>query len=313
MKKLLLSLLLAMSCSTASLFGAVDNKLFVIPVDESGKVVSDGAGGYVGQIEMLPADDTGDVYSLEGVSVPNAAVALYGINSATGMYTFYGLISWAVTPAPANYPSPLVITTEGRTIALPATGTYDFEFYSRDIEGISHHMLVPKPVGEDNSIRYPSQLYLVDSSGNFEVLQGDPETGVYSGRVQVPSSFRISYEPRYNVDAFIFGPVGTSSPVVQLNDSQRQEISYAKGTGAVFDVSPVAKARTGSNIEVSLPEGYIVVSDPLITGVEDITAEPATELQYYTVGGCPVAGTPDSSGIYIVRNGDRVCKTAIVR
>lgn len=270
------------------------HKLYIIPANAEGKVEKEDTG-YKGQIQMVqdPADE--NRYTVSGVAVGNGSFAIYGINEDNGHATFYGPLGWAVTPLPANYPSPLSIAPDGLTIKLPATGTYDFEFYDRDISGITYHMLVPRPVNVEPDVKYPGKLYLVTSDDKYVELDGDPLTGIYQGKVEVPEDFRISYEPKFSIGAFIFGPTTAADKVV-WHDNEKISIAYIKGTDAVFESD--SQAREGSsNVAVNLPEGYILINGDVVLGLDEVIRE-SESVEYYNLSGMRLT-TPPENGIYI--------------
>ena len=270
------------------------HKLYIIPANAEGKVEKEDTG-YKGQIQMVqdPADE--NRYTVSGVAVGNGSFAIYGINEDSGHATFYGPLGWAVTPLPANYPSPLSIAPDGLTIKLPATGTYDFEFYDRDISGITYHMLVPIPVNVEPDVKYPGKLYLVTSDDKYVELDGDPLTGIYQGKVEVPEDFRISYEPKFSIGAFIFGPTTAADKVV-WHDNEKISIAYTKGTDAVFGSDSQAR-ETGSNVAVNLPEGFILINGDVVLGLDEVMRE-SESVEYYNLSGMRLT-TPPENGIYI--------------
>lgn len=270
------------------------HKLYIIPANAEGKVEKEDTG-YKGQIQMVqdPADE--NRYTVSGVAVGNGSFAIYGINEDSGYATFYGPLGWAVTPLPANYPSPLSIAPDGLTIKLPATGTYDFEFYDRDISGITYHMLVPRPMNVEPDVKYPGKLYLVTSDDKYVELDGDPLTGIYQGKVEVPEDFRISYEPKFSIGAFIFGPTTAADKVV-WHDNEKISIAYTKGTDAVFESD--SQAREGSsNVAVNLPEGFILINGDVVLGLDEVMRE-SESVEYYNLSGMRLT-TPPENGIYI--------------
>lgn len=270
------------------------HKLYIIPANAEGKVEKEGAG-YKGQIQMVQDAADENRYTVSNVAVGNGSFAIYGINEDNGSATFYGPLSWAVTPLPVNYPSPQSIAPDGLTIKLPATGTYDFEFYDRDISGISYHMLVARPVNVDPDVKYPQKLYLVTSGDKYVELNGDPLTGIYQGKVEVPEDFRISYEPKFSIDAFIFGPTTAADKVV-WHDNEKISIAYTKGTDAVFESD--SQAREGSsNVAVNLPEGFILINGDVVLGLDEVMRE-SESVEYYNLSGMRLT-TPPENGIYI--------------
>lgn len=241
-----------------------------------------------------PADE--NRYTVSGVAVGNGSFAIYGINEDSGHATFYGPLGWAVTPLPVNYPSPLSIAPDGLTIKLPATGTYDFEFYDRDISGITYHMLVPRPVNVEPDVKYPGKLYLVTSDDKYVELDGDPLTGIYQGKVDVPEDFRISYEPKFSIGAFIFGPTAAADKVV-WHDNEKINIAYTKGTDAVFESDSQARESGSSNVAVNLPEGFILINGDVVLGLDEVMRE-SESVEYYNLSGMRLT-TPPENGIYI--------------
>lgn len=270
------------------------HKLYIIPANAEGKVEKEGAG-YKGQIQMVQDAADENRYTVSNVAVGNGSFAIYGINEDNGSATFYGPLSWAVTPLPVNYPSPQSIAPDGQTIQLPASGTYDFEFYDRDISGISYHMLVPRPVNVDPDVKYPQKLYLVTSGDKYVELNGDPLTGIYQGKVEVPEDFRISYEPKFSIGAFIFGPTTAADKVV-WHDNEKINIAYTKGTDAVFGSDSQAR-ESGSNVAVNLPEGFILINGDVVLGLDEVKRE-SESVEYYNLSGMRLT-TPPENGIYI--------------
>ena len=270
------------------------HKLYIIPANAEGKVEKEGAG-YKGQIQMVQDAADENRYTVSNVAVGNGSFAIYGINEDNGSATFYGPLSWAVAPLPVNYPSPQSIAPDGQTIQLPASGTYDFEFYDRDISGIPYHMLVPRPVNVEPDVKYPEKLYLVTSDDKYVELNGDPLTGIYLGKVDVPEDFRISYEPKFSIDAFIFGPTTAADKVV-WHDNEKINIAYTKGTDAVFESD--SQAREGSsNVAVNLPEGFILINGDVVLGLDEVKRE-SESVEYYNLSGMRLT-TPPENGIYI--------------
>lgn len=270
------------------------HKLYIIPANAEGKVEKEGAG-YKGQIQMVQDAADENRYTVSNVAVGNGSFAIYGINEDNGSATFYGPLSWAVTPLPVNYPSPQSIAPDGQTIQLPASGTYDFEFYDRDISGIPYHMLVPRPMNVEPDVKYPGKLYLVTSDDKYVELDGDPLTGIYQGKVEVPEDFRISYEPKFSIGAFIFGPTTAADKVV-WHDNEKISIAYTKGTDAVFESD--SQAREGSsNVAVNLPEGFILINGDVVLGLDEVMRE-SESVEYYNLSGMRLT-TPPENGIYI--------------
>lgn len=270
------------------------HKLYIIPANAEGKVEKEGVG-YKGQIQMVQDPTDENRYTVSNVAVGNGSFAIYGINEDNGSATFYGPLGWAVTPLPVNYPSPQSIAPDGQTIQLPASGTYDFEFYDRDISGIPYHMLVPRPVNVDPDVKYPQKLYLVTSGDKYVELNGDPLTGIYQGKVDVPEDFKISYEPKFDMGVFIFGPTSAIDKVV-WRDNEKINIAYTKGTDAVFESDSQAR-ESGSNVAVNLPEGFILINGDVVLGLDEVMRE-SESVEYYNLSGMRLT-TPPENGIYI--------------
>lgn len=288
----IITLLIAGTGITANANDA--HKLYIIPANAEGKVEKEDVG-YKGQIQMVQDPTDENRYTVSNVAVGNGSFAIYGINEDNGSATFYGPLSWAVTPLPVNYPSPLSIAPDGQTIQLPASGTYDFEFYDRDISGIPYHMLVPTPVNVDPDVKYPQKLYLVTSGDKYVELNGDTLTGIYQGKVDVPEDFRISYEPKFSIGAFIFGPTAAADKVV-WHDNEKINIAYTKGTDAVFE-SDSQTRESGSNVAVNLPEGFILINGDVVLGLDEVMRE-SESVEYYNLSGMRLT-TPPENGIYI--------------
>lgn len=303
---------LLLSAAVCSVYADDSNKLFIVPADETGKIVSDGNGGYVGQVEMTVDASNENIYMAKGVNVGYGKFAVYGVSGKTGQYSFYGTNSWAVKPLPVNYSSPMSIAPEGTVLDLPEEGAYDFEFYDRDVDGIPYHMLIPVPADDSIGAKYPQKLFLVDSSNKYVELNGDMNTGVYSGSVTLPTAFRIAYEPRYAIAAFIFGPTDARTSTVSLDDDVQQQIEYGVGTSAVFAPGAPDPQRTYRHIEINLADGYVILNNDIPTSVDGVRAA-ETEGVYYTISGHRIYGVPDASGIYIVKQGNSCSKVLLRR
>ena len=156
-------------------------------------------------------------------------------------------------------------------------------------------MLVPRPVNVDPDVKYPQKLYLVTSGDKYVELNGDPLTGIYQGKVEVPEDFRISYEPKFSIGAFIFGPTTAADKVV-WHDNEKISIAYTKGTDAVFESD--SQAREGSsNVAVNLPEGFILINGDVVLGLDEVMRE-SESVEYYNLSGMRLT-TPPENGIYI--------------
>lgn len=270
-------------------------KLYIIPANAEGEVEKEGIG-YKGQIQMIQDPTDENRYTVSNVAVSNGSFAIYGINEDNGRATFYGPLTWAVTPLPVNYPSPLSIERDGQTMQLPVSGTYDFDFHDRDISGISYHMLVPRPVDVEQDVKYPEKLYLVTSDDKYVELDGGRLTGIYQGNVNVPEDFKISYEPKFDMGVFIFGPTSAIDKVI-WHDNEKISIAYTKGTEAVFESDGQTRESGNSNVTVNLPEGYLLINGDAVLGLGDIQAKNAT-VKYYNLSGVRLT-TPPENGIYI--------------
>lgn len=305
--------------ATASLSAQSDyEKVYIIAADADGKLVFTG-DTYRGMTELTAESiDNEHHYRASGVTLDYPYFAIYTYNPSSGQDdggTFMQLYSYAVRPIPLNYPSPLMIGMESTAvISLHSPGTYDFDFYGRDIDGINTNMIKVSSADE-SAPQYPDQVYIVDSANKTTAIPGDPATGYYEGDVAVPSAFRLSYEPRYSIDAFIFGPVGTDGTAltgaVTLQQGIRQPVAYGLGTRATFNVAPEAKSTSGtSHIYVNLAKGYVLASYHKLSGVEDISADIPPTPAYFTIAGTPLAGKPTAPGLYIERT-DKARKVLI--
>lgn len=305
MKNILQTFIL-LSCVLSASSGAfAANRLYIVPADADGNIVRDGSG-YIGQKEMIQDPGDENKYTVGNVKSDSGIFAIYAMNEDNGLSTFYAPVTWAVTPLPVNYPSPLAIARDGETVRLPATGTYDFEFYDRDIQHITYHMLVPKPVSVDIDVKYPSQLFLVTSDNSNVTLEGDPVTGIYQGNAIVPEDFKISYEPRFDLDVFIFGPASGTADKVIWHDNEKIPIAYAKGTEAVFESGNMGRTSEYSTVSVNLAEGYFAINEAVVVGVDEIFNDSAPA-RYYTLSGVRLTSKPDS-GYYIRVESGRASK-----
>lgn len=305
MKNTLSAIIIILSGMGIAINTHAANRLYIVPADADGIIEKDSTG-YKGQMEMVQDSIDGNKFTVSNVNLDNGSFAIYAINEDNGLSTFYGPLSWAVTPLPVNYPSPLSITRNGETVKLPATGTYDFEFYDRDIEGITYHMLIPKPISVEADVKYPAKLFLVTSDDRFVELDGDPATGIYQGTMIVPEDFKISYEPKFGSDAFIFGPTSATSDKVIWHDNEKIPIEYIKGTNAVFEAEDQVRASEYSNVLVNLAEGYLMINKEVVVGIEElgINSEP---VKYYSLSGTRLMNKPES-GLYIRVEGGHAIK-----
>lgn len=131
--------------------------------------------------------------------------------------------------------------------------------------------------------------------GRIDVLILIPNSR-YQGNVNVPEDFRISYEPKFDIDAFIFGPTTAADKVV-WHDNEKINIAYTKGTDAVFESDSQERESGDSNVAVNLPEGYILINGDAVLGLGDVQAKNST-VKYYNLSGLRLT-TPPENGIYI--------------
>lgn len=287
---------------------AFGDSLYVIPADASGNIVKTSDGDYPGKLIFTEGPD--EVFTINSVELPSGKFAIYAYADDTGYDTFYSIPPWAVSPVPPSYPNPLMIATSGTLMSVTEPGIYDLEFYSRNIEGITTHMLILTPQSEGTA-KYPSQLYLVGtSSGTSVSISGNPHEGIYYGFVTPPDEFKISYEPRISEDAFIFGAADGSTGNIVLEADRQTPIKYATGTDAVFSVSPSALKAQGAHIVVNLPAGYIKVHSEIPTGVSVPEVEGITSA-YYTLAGTRLLSNPTTPGIYIQVRGGKTMKVMV--
>ncbi len=283
------------------------NKLYIIPADASGNIVRNADGDYPDKQALTESAD--EVYTINAVDLPSGKFAIYAYADDTQESTFYATASWAVSPIPPSYPSPLILAVTGSLITLAESGTYDIEFYSRNMEGISSHMLIATPTTPDMA-HYPSQIYLVGENNDVVTLTGNPHEGIYYALVTPPATFKISYEPRVSEDAFIFGPAGGGNGNVPLNANESVAIAYATGTNATFTVQPSAIKAHTSHIVVNLAAGYILATTEIPTGIDKVITD-GDKSMYYTLAGVPLRGEPDSSGVYLRVQGGSISKILI--
>ena len=300
----ILTLVCALCCIPSIAHG---NTLYLIPADASGNLVRNADGDYPDKLVLTESAD--EVYTINAVDLPSGKFAIYAYADDTQESTFYAPASWAVSPIPPSYPSPLILAATGSLITLAESGTYDIEFYSRNVEGISSHMLIATPTTTDMA-HYPSQIYLVGEDNDVVTLTGNPHEGIYYALVTPPAAFKISYEPRVSEDAFIFGPAEGASGNIPLNANEPVAIAYATGTNATFTVQPSAIKAQTSHIVVNLAAGYIVASTETPTGIDDVSMA-GDESMYYTLAGVPLRGEPHASGVYLQVHGGIISKILI--
>lgn len=292
----LLSILMLFSTYSIS---AQDFQPYIIPVEADGTLAMDG-DQYAHRIAMTPS---GDGYKAENVSLTDGFYFL-GQNSTDTKGSLYSLTPWAVTPIPMNLPNPLQIATSSNDpIKLPA-GKYDIAFYHRTMAGIGYNLFTVTDVSARGKRTYPPYLYLISADGTYTRL--DDHNGVYYTTMQLPSTFRISYEPRYNMAPFIYGP--TSGSDTELSLDTPVSIGYGDGTSAIF-TSPYSHEV---NLLIDIRDSNTFkISEQAIDGVESVIVDNNDSATIYDMSGRPV-GTSNfdglTPGIYIVRQGSQVTK-----
>ncbi|MBJ2182975.1 MAG: hypothetical protein JFR38_00485 [Muribaculaceae bacterium] len=305
MKKSLLIAAVAAFAPVAMMAQAAElGKIYVVPVDAAGKLPAAVEGGYEGMVEMTGGSVAGGMSAKE-VAINGAGFIFYAAGtseSGGAAATTYGLPIWAVRPAIIGMENPLNIT--GGYAPVPV-GVYDITFYQ--LPGYNYFNVVRSD--EPTVVDYPSQVYIVSQNGSQIAVPG--ADGVYSDDLVLPASFRVSYEPDYDLKAAIYGPAAGTT----LVNDEELPLALRENTGAVISYAADGGLKSGDKVTVTiniLPGSEsILVKKIKTTAISDIEADGDAPAVYYDLGGRALSGTPSAPGVYIVRRGASVSKVAV--
>lgn len=278
--------------------------VYVVPVGADGSATLLADKTYEGQVPMA-ASEGGTGLHAAGVELDGGFI-FYAMSDDASETTLYGRSSWAVNPAIVGLENPLSIAaTVGRSFYSVAPGTYDISFYK--LSGYNYCELALS--SDPSTIVYPANIYLVSSNRDYLAIPG--ADGVYTADVVMPASFRVSYEPRYDMLAFIYGPDGAAT----LTDGEEMPLTLRSNTDAVISYAADGGLRTGDkvNVTVSIVPGSesLTVNKNHSTAITDAELASDAPAQYFDLGGRPLRGEPTAAGVYIVRRGTEVAKVAV--
>lgn len=269
-------------------------QVFIVPADAGGNPVEDA------ETEMTRTAD--DTFSATGVEI-DYGFWIYGHAPSTGLSTHYSIPAWAERTVIIGWLNPLSGTGDSY-IPVPASGTYDISFYSRQDTGYSLSMCKVEYSSDPDATTYPEAIYLVPSSGDKVRIAGTD--GIYTGTVALPAQFKIAYEPSYNYEAFIFGPA-SGDATVSLEAGTPVELKYAENTSSTFSYATTygvdSDGKTTVTVDLASPTRTITVLSGIQTSVEGVATDSAeTVSDMYDVYGRRIAANGTMRpGVYIVR------------
>ncbi len=274
-------------------------------------IVPFAADGQPDQANRVAMAAVADIYEARDVDL-SAGFAFLGISASGTDSTYYSLASWAVSPVPVGWPCPVAVSGPENYIHV-SPGRYDISFYSRDYTGGAYHFFMLRKSAEPDYADYPAKIFLMGQSGSKVVLPAVDE-GIYRAVVIPPSVFRISYEPRYDIPAFIYGPVSGMDET--LVSGVPVNIAYGEGVHAAFTYSgrPMEDGDAAEMVTVSIVPGkeYVVVGADPSTGMTGVAVGGEFDRpQYYDLSGCRVACEGDVHGIFLMRTVSGVRKVCL--
>ncbi|MCM1036835.1 MAG: hypothetical protein NC406_05855 [Bacteroides sp.] len=301
MKRIVLLAAMAASIGAAAQDDAA-GKIYIVPVDDAGRPVELADGSYQGQVELTDADESTGM-TARGFKVDGPGFAFYAKSSTDSKATFYMMPPWATLPAIIGMENPLAIT--GNKYVPVPQGEYDVVYYN-NTRGYNYFRVTMSD--DPDRVVYPSQIFMMSADGKYATLVGTD--GVYDGLVAMPASFRVSYEQRYDMPEFIYGPDGDG----RITATERMPLKLRSNTDTNLTLTADSGVQPGEKVlvRVSIVPGdsYIFVADATLTGIGEAEADSA-EPRYYDLGGRPLQGAPDAHGVYIMRRGSHTSKVVI--
>ncbi len=291
-------------------------------------------------LDKIPMTETGTgMYEAKDVDIEYGFVFLGESSSSSSVYSLYSMPEWAVTPAIVSWYNPLSITMDSNGLIDGAPGKYDVVFLDRKQSGMGYHVFKLIPSENVGAVEYPKSMFLVSSqTANVEV---PGSAGVYESDVTLPSSFRVSYEPRYDMSMFIFGPASasanmlsndvplslayTENSTVNLGYSQDATSGNVLAPGMMCHVK-IDITGTEPSIRVTIPGTSAIsgiesdndgVNVSVNGGVVNVSGAEGVRKGLYNVSGVPVyEGVADefgpyARGLYMLRVGDTVRKVMV--
>lgn len=310
MKHLLLPL--AFSAIAAISASSQDAPPYIIPVDADGEINTDG------KIAMTLVSD--GIYELKNYTIDNGFFFYGEKGGIINQSTYYTLTSFAVNPPVENHLNPISITQPSSTNYIKvAPAVYDITFSSRDNFGSSYHMFEITPV--DREAAYPQSLFLVWGNKADQHIEITGSDGFYETTVPSDQTFKISYEPIYDISQFLIGPTTAPSSVYQLESGVKIPIQFGEGTDVSFIYYPSKSSDSSAphTLTISLvPDNqYIVVDKQETTFGDSIFDDADTTQTVYSLNGTIVkSGHSDltsslPTGMYLIRRGNTVTKEAV--
>lgn len=310
------------------------NPPYILVAGTDGKLpIAD--SGYPTKVPMTEVSNL--TYEAKGVEIDNGFVFL-GESSTSASYSLYSMPSWAVNPIVVGMYNPVGIATSTESLIKVAPGKYDVVFVARDLTGTGFHMFKLEPANDVTAESYPEAMYMVTSQSVWIKVPGSD--GVYEADVTLPESFRVAYEPRYDVSTFIYGPAtasdnlltnGVALPLVYM-DNATVNIGYAPATDessalaagkechVAIDIRKGSESIKAQLTSTSAIDGVTTDSDIAVTvsgGVVNITGAEGTVKELYSLSGSVVyrgmadAIGPCHTGFYMLRVGDKVHKVTV--
>lgn len=279
---------------------ASEGKIFVVPVDASGKTVQLPDGTYQGQVELTASQDA-EGMSAKGVAIEGAGFTFFAESTSDTKATFYNMPSWATQPAIVGLENPLSIM--GRYASVEP-GTYDITYYQNP----GYNYFTVKFSDNPDEIVYPAQIFLMSSDSEYVALSGSD--GVYAGNVVLPASFRVSYERQYSMPVFIYGPTSSG----QIVKDERLPLQLRTNTATNLTPAADGEVRTGDKVYATVSivpsDQYIVVTKAHATGIDEIES-PEQAAVFYDLGGRRLREQPTAHGVYIMLCDGKATKIAI--
>lgn len=312
------------------------NPPYVLTANSDGTFTMSG-DDYVDKIPMTEVSP--GMYEVKDVDIEYGFVFLGESSSSSSVYSLYSLPEWAATPAMISWYNPLSITMGDNSLIDVTPGKYDVVFLDRDQSGMGYHLF--KLISKDNvgAAEYPKSMYMVSSQTSSVEVPGN--AGVYESDVTLPSSFRVSYEPRYDMSMFIFGPASASANL--LSNDVPLSLAYTQNTtvnlgynqdatsGSVLAPGMMCHVKiditgTEPSIRVTIPGTSAIsgiesdndgVNVSVSEGVVSVAGAEGVRKGLYNVSGVQVyEGVADefgpyARGLYLLRVGDTVRKVMV--
>lgn len=312
------------------------NPPYVLTANSDGTFTMSG-DDYVDKIAMTEVSP--GMYEVKDVDIEYGFAFLGESSSSSSVYSLYSLPEWAVAPAIISWYNPLSISMGANSLIDVTPGKYDVVFLDRNQSGMGYHMFKLIPMDHVGAAEYPRSMFLVSNqTANVEV---PGNAGVYESDVTLPSSFRVSYEPRYDMAMFIFGPASASANLLSNNvplslaytENSTVNLGYSQDATSGNVLAPgmmchvkIDITGTEPSISVTIPGTSAIsgiesdnggVSVLVNGGVVSVSGAEGMRKGLYNVSGVPVyEGIADefgpyARGLYMLRVGDTVRKVMV--